>query len=122
MEGDDIGGGCVRPSTNFYPRPHMEGDCYAQGEPAGTLFLPTPSHGGRQAGGGGFAPAGGISTHALTWRATCRHRKQVEVAADFYPRPHMEGDLYHRALEPGAGHFYPRPHMEGDGTTVFYPA
>ena len=33
---------------------------------------------------------------------------------DFYPRPHMEGDLYHRALEPGTGHFYPRPHMEGD--------
>ena len=79
-----------------------------------SLFLPTPSHGGRQGGchkcranvlisthaltwratyscrqhhAGVF-----ISTHALTWRATGRAVKYATVLVYFYPRPHMEGD------------------------------
>ena len=34
----------------------------------------------------------GISTHALTWRATIKLINEVMQNADFYPRPHMEGD------------------------------
>ena len=58
-------------STNFYPRPHMEGDIelYLE-QKAGVIFLPTPSHGGR--------PIARIPA-----------RQSVLY---FYPRPHMEGD------------------------------
>ena len=56
---------------DFYPRPHMEGDCEN-----GIIrmnskeFLPTPSHGGRP-------PIYG---------------RDGSFLRDFYPRPHMEGD------------------------------
>ena len=33
-----------------------------------------------------------ISTHALTWRATCWGLAILSETSDFYPRPHMEGD------------------------------
>ena len=33
-----------------------------------------------------------ISTHALTWRATCCDVGLSSKSLDFYPRPHMEGD------------------------------
>ena len=79
-----------------------------------TVFLPTPSHGGRPharrvvgAVVDDFYPRPhmegdllfcdccheifDISTHALTWRATWT-RTATSQAADFYPRPHMEGD------------------------------
>ena len=36
---------------------------------------------------------------------------------DFYPRPHMEGDLLLPRPAPGHRNFYPRPHMEGDKLT-----
>ena len=35
---------------------------------------------------------------------------------DFYPRPHMEGDVAHPNQLFVAVNFYPRPHMEGDCT------
>ena len=34
--------------------------------------------------------------------------------ADFYPRPHMEGDKLQNSRQNFVDHFYPRPHMEGD--------
>ena len=76
-----------------------------------------------------------ISTHALTWRATLfvqvfdlhreflptpshggRHTAPISVKGevDFYPRPHMEGDLIRQAKYSVVADFYPRPHMEGD--------
>ena len=58
---------------NFYPRPHMEGDGSLTNYAGmgGTGFLPTPSHGGRPLTGTVKQIAWAISTHALTWRATC---------------------------------------------------
>ena len=35
----------------------------------------------------------GISTHALTWRATQCWQSFGWSPPNFYPRPHMEGDL-----------------------------
>ena len=55
-----------------------------------------------------------ISTHALTWRATAPPPEQSGGPWDFYPRPHMEGDLPLPAQSAGQRDFYPRPHMEGD--------
>ena len=88
---------------HFYPRPHMEGDaCVSSNHHRPGRFLPTPSHGGRRfvvgvdCGRGGFLPTPshggrrtvamaldldwGISTHALTWRATLSesHRREKE--------------------------------------------
>ena len=55
-----------------------------------------------------------ISTHALTWRATKTWYTNNKDVANFYPRPHMEGDRS-RPESSGTGqNFYPRPHMEGD--------
>ena len=61
-----------------------------------------------------------ISTHALTWRATCCDVGLSSKSLDFYPRPHMEGDESKlKGLADEAG-FLPtpshggRPHMEGD--------
>ena len=34
-----------------------------------------------------------ISTHALTWRATRHTTPFFAPSSDFYPRPHMEGDM-----------------------------
>ena len=79
----------------------------------------------------------GISTHALTWRATRMAESATGSGHDFYPRPHVEGDAKeeleqaktklisthaltwratqrcHRRGE-GCPDFYPRPHVEGD--------
>ena len=56
-----------------------------------------------------------ISTHALTWRATLLYRMVVGRIDNFYPRPHMEGDVRTKAGQRmGRQNFYPRPHMEGD--------
>ena len=115
----------------------MEGDplvCCDIGIFAG--FLPTPSHGGRRDQGKLVQNGGGISTHALTWRATPATSRSCAANFYFYPRPHMEGDsplsvnfvdfpisthaLTWRATLPlpaqsaGQRDFYPRPHMEGD--------
>ena len=58
-----------------------------------------------------------ISTHALTWRATAVDGIGNLQQADFYPRPHMEGDfLLLFYTKGGLKDFYPRPHMEGDLT------
>ena len=76
----------------FYPRPHMEGDF------AEIVFLPTL----------------GISTHALTWRATVDAPHPPFKQLHFYPRPHMEGDHRRGWATVDLRHFYPRPHMEGD--------
>ena len=85
--------------SNFYPRPHMEGD-----EDLRELPVLDKS----------------ISTHALTWRATSAglihsavllflptpshggRRRQVTFCLlqgeNFYPRPHMEGDRFRDAV------------------------
>ena len=77
----------------FYPRPHMEGDF------AEIVFLPTL----------------GISTHALTWRATVDAPHPPFKQLHFYPRPHMEGDSCSQfTMSLTLSYFYPRPHMEGD--------
>ena len=79
-------------SSNFYPRPHMEGD-----------RLDTRSYFSRK-----------ISTHALTWRATSPRRLSRAVCCNFYPRPHMEGDAPARFQLCSSSNFYPRPRVEGD--------
>ena len=38
----------------------------------------------------------------------------AEYDVDFYPRPHMEGDVAPPPVGLTASYFYPRPHMEGD--------
>ena len=55
-----------------------------------------------------------ISTHALTWRATGYGGVGNKILADFYPRPHMEGDCLTPIAATALMDFYPRPHMEGD--------
>ena len=141
----------------------MEGDIAISVQGLELLeFLPTPSHGGRLLYLKGGHLEAEISTHALTWRATsgCQIKMskclflptpshggrrdllfRAKRSADFYPRPHMEGDIwseysqytlpltrtiYFTPRPPMAGHdcfkrcysgsldFYPRPHMEGD--------
>ena len=71
MEGDQVWQGKRFDTTDFYPRPHMEGDIQTSTRDIiDGQFLPTPSHGGRL--------------------ATVDFSNDFE---DFYPRPHMEGDL-----------------------------
>ena len=48
MEGDTVSGRRCTGATNFYPRPHMEGDKSLRLLwMSAVVFLPTPSHGGR---------------------------------------------------------------------------
>ena len=103
--------------------------------PSTQVFLPTPSHGGRQSKLKGLADeAGFLPTPSHGGRRGRSH--DSSGSRNFYPRPHMEGDIrirqsvQHRPISThaltwratralfgrqlGAGHFYPRPHMEGD--------
>ena len=49
MEGDTVSGRRCTGATNFYPRPHMEGDKSLRLLwMSAVVFLPTPSHGGRR--------------------------------------------------------------------------
>ena len=57
------------------------------------VFLPTPSHGGRHPITVPADMTYRISTHALTWRATSATSTSVITCVNFYPRPHMEGDI-----------------------------
>ena len=123
---------------DFYPRPRVEGDSSAKscgGRPS--VFLPTPSRGGRPKMHIFSIALAIISTHALAWRATGGSPCQDLSIADFYPRPRVEGDVFipnfsfpevaistHAltwratsiAISSAAKgwNFYPRPHMEGD--------
>ena len=81
-------------ASDFYPRPHMEGDYrFSINQRHSRKFLPTPSHGGRQAGNLILGqeiqflptPSHGGRPHSDTCLALS--------STDFYPRPHMEGDL-----------------------------
>ena len=99
---------------HFYPRPHMEGDPYCYpGQRRGiisthaltwratsktpkkigkTIFLPTPSHGGRRMPMDASliliqflpTPSHGGRQGRLPW---------YYPQQNFYPRPHMEGDI-----------------------------
>ena len=106
---------------DFYPRPHMEGDAsplnldlvkdistHALTWRATTLIFDDRG-------------VDRISTHALTWRATCADGAKTKGANNFYPRPHMEGDLSNSLICTVRRYFYPRPHMEGDGQRGAYP-
>ena len=91
MEGDKNPGRSVPPGSDFYPRPHMEGDAlktYIEG----TDF---------------------ISTHALTWRAT-RRKIKASVWRLFLPTPSHGGRHTDISSPCAFRDFYPRPHMEGD--------
>ena len=75
----------------FYPRPHMEGDAkkaLSRKELA-------------------------ISTHALTWRAT-ESGEFVADSSQFLPTPSHGGRLATVDFSNDFEDFYPRPHMEGD--------
>ena len=77
MEGDSPRWVAPRSPSNFYPRPHMEGDHKPTTSSSCTnKFLPTPSHGGRP--------------HSLNL---------IAPVFDFYPRPHMEGDSKHAEVQ-----------------------
>ena len=71
MEGDRLEILSWVRKSNFYPRPHLEGD-------------PTQEEAVVEIR---------ISTHALTWRATGINVSVQSEINNFYPRPHMEGDL-----------------------------
>ena len=79
------------------------------------LFLPTPSHGGRQYRQRLSERHRRISTHALTWRATLL--REILRGSPLGISTHA---LTWRATPPPSGalcnpsDFYPRPHMEGD--------
>ena len=82
----------------FYPRPHMEGDEFCVGfgvhRPISTHALTWRATCRALL----LLSGGGISTHALTWRATMSITGTALCETDFYPRPHMEGD--NRGLPP----------------------
>ena len=136
MEGDLHHSYQRRQFRHFYPRPHMEGDGYTKTVKGISLeFLPTPSHGGRllpvqprNRAGGNFYPRphmegdcflvthlqfSGISTHALTWRATWRLIWACR-STSFLPTPSHGGRRSLLLLRFSSSYFYPRPHMEGD--------
>ena len=146
------GGQSPYPPSYFYPRPHVEGDrMYLIGLARLRIFLSTPSRGGRRSSSRIKKLQLRISIHALTWRATCPLRCLLSLDADFYPRPHVEGDMVFDWFSwqrdgflstPSRGgrlvdigwdeaycHFYPRPHVEGDANPTkiakdvrdFYP-
>ena len=85
------------PGHNFYPRPHMEGDV---GKSPAAL------------------PGIGISTHALTWRATVMVLTTV-LDFSFLPTPSHGGRHTLTLYFLRCSDFYPRPHMEGDKQTSF---
>ena len=71
MEGDFVGGSLVSPPTNFYPRPHMEGDPPTYPKCTDRKnFYPRPHMEGDTSARKNNLKYCGISTHALTWRAT----------------------------------------------------
>ena len=76
-------------------------------------FLPTPSRGGRLEGTIHHVQGEDISTHALTWRATCEHPRAEKIFV-FLPTPSRGGRLLHGSRASLSRDFYPRPHVEGD--------
>ena len=54
-----------------------------------------------------------ISTHALTWRATQTRGNVDTTHVDFYPRPHMEGDIDDPDAEDELVKFLPTPSHGG---------
>ncbi len=114
MEGDPAVLSVKPFSINFYPRPHMEGDKWDK--PFKVVyreFLPTPSHGGRHFSLYNIYSIRLISTHALTWRATLRLPLSRSRFQNFYPRP-----LTWRATSPftisiPSGLFLPTPSHGG---------
>ena len=63
-----------------------------------------------------------ISTHALTWRATYLDKQKLLMAL-FLPTPSHGGRLRMAAkLSIVTADFYPRPHMEGDLTAFWQTA
>ena len=102
----------------FLPTPSHGGRPRVTGSPSPTWeFLPTPSHGGRLERWCSPSPALGISTHALTWRATGSNRLTKNITS-FLPTPSHGGRPIGPQGEQGPKDFYPRPHMEGDITTT----
>ena len=100
------------------------------------IFLPTPSHGGRQQRpqrtcqsrrdfyprphmeGDGKKPSEYdnvlISTHALTWRAT---KVEKALSSLFWISTHAltwRATMWRATSSCSTSDFYPRPHMEGD--------
>ena len=136
MEGDSVAVCSAAKGRHFYPRPHMEGDYSARSRACrASDFYPRPHMEGDTTNPESKHNERGISTHALTWRAT--KIKTISVNAleflptpshggrpsnlhpgsntrYFYPRPHMEGDAPIPIVSTGDSDFYPRPHMEGD--------
>ena len=114
MEGDFVRSETMAFKVHFYPRPHMEGDRWQQ-QTRTQAGISTHALTWRA------TPrlmtvrrATAISTHALTWRATGVMSIRADNNDDFYPRPHMEGDPYSVVTATSSTYFYPRPHMEGD--------
>ena len=54
-----------------------------------------------------------ISTHALTWRATPGTESNWNINQNFYPRPHMEGDIPPPARGGKNQQFLPTPSHGG---------
>ena len=85
--------------SDFYPRPRVEGDVFIPNFSFPEVAISTHALTWRATVSGSrqhHPPA--ISTHALTWRATCRPFSWVAPIRNFYPRPHMEGDLFCKSV------------------------
>ena len=85
--------------ADFYPRPRVEGDVFIPNFSFPEVAISTHALTWRATVSGSrqhHPPA--ISTHALTWRATCRPFSWVAPIRNFYPRPHMEGDLFCKSV------------------------
>ena len=79
---------------DFYPRPRVEGDSSAKscgGRPS--VFLPTPSRGGRPKMHIFSIALAIISTHALAWRATSLSQTSLSQKSRFLPTPSHGGRL-----------------------------
>ncbi len=107
---------CPRHQDNyFYPRPHMEGDCFCFiNQCIECDFYPRPHMEGDMLYQYQCMSAQFISTHALTWRATPCSSSCV-WCKKFLPTPSHGGRRLEITLKLLLSHFYPRPHMEGDG-------
>ena len=101
--------------SDFYPRPHMEGDGAGKKQiRAGKDFYPRPHMEGDLADLPPMVDFKAISTHALTWRATIYLRVPDIEGIGFLPTPSHGGRPKGSVFALPLSNFYPRPHMEGD--------
>ncbi len=106
--------GMQRRILDFYPRPHMEGDLCA----LVCSFVRKISTHALTWRATGFACGVGewraISTHALTWRATRDRAREYCLLTISTHALTWRATYFMSSASADVDNFYPRPHMEGD--------